>query len=48
VLQGAFVLAKANHGPEIAVECLDHLRDYIERLMPSDETAPKHEAENPS
>ena len=33
VLQGAFVLAKAKHGPEIAVECLDHLRRYVEMLL---------------
>jgi TetR/AcrR family transcriptional regulator, transcriptional repressor for nem operon len=32
-LQGAFVLAKAKHGPEIAVECLDHLRRYVEGLL---------------
>ena len=30
VLQGAFVLAKAKHGPEVASECLRHLRRYIE------------------
>jgi TetR/AcrR family transcriptional repressor of nem operon len=33
VLQGAFILAKAKHGPEIAVECLDHLRRYVEMLF---------------
>jgi TetR/AcrR family transcriptional repressor of nem operon len=33
VLQGAFILAKARHGPEIAVECLDHLRRYVEGLL---------------
>jgi len=30
VIQGAFVLAKAKHGPEIAAECLTHLRRYLE------------------
>lgn len=30
VIQGAFVLAKARHGPEIAAECLGHLRRYLE------------------
>jgi TetR/AcrR family transcriptional repressor of nem operon len=30
VLQGAFVLAKAKGGPEIAAECLSHLRRYLE------------------
>jgi TetR/AcrR family transcriptional repressor of nem operon len=41
VLQGAFVLAKAKHGPEIAVECLDHLRRYVEVLLqaPPDRSA---------
>jgi TetR/AcrR family transcriptional regulator, transcriptional repressor for nem operon len=29
VLQGAFVLAKAKGGPEIATECLSHLRRYL-------------------
>jgi TetR/AcrR family transcriptional repressor of nem operon len=33
VLQGAFILAKAKHGPEIAVECLDHLRRYVDGLL---------------
>jgi TetR/AcrR family transcriptional repressor of nem operon len=41
VLQGSFVLAKAKNGPEIAVECLKHLRRYIEMLfeMPKEESA---------
>jgi TetR/AcrR family transcriptional repressor of nem operon len=30
VIQGAFVLAKAKGGPEVAAECLQHLRRYIE------------------
>jgi TetR/AcrR family transcriptional regulator, transcriptional repressor for nem operon len=30
VMQGAFILAKARHGPAIAVECLAHLRRYLE------------------
>ena len=34
VLQGAFVLAKAQNGPEIARECVSHLRRYIESLFP--------------
>jgi len=29
-IQGAFILAKAKHGPQIAVECLDHLQRFIE------------------
>ncbi|HZZ21555.1 MAG TPA: helix-turn-helix domain-containing protein [Roseiarcus sp.] len=34
VLQGAFVLAKAKHGPEVAADCLDHLKRYFETLLP--------------
>jgi TetR/AcrR family transcriptional regulator, transcriptional repressor for nem operon len=30
VLQGAFILAKAKQGPEVAVECVGHLRRYLE------------------
>lgn len=33
VIQGSFILAKAKHGPEIAAECLDHLKRYIEMLF---------------
>jgi TetR/AcrR family transcriptional regulator, transcriptional repressor for nem operon len=33
VLQGAFVLAKAKGGPEVARDCLAHLRRYIELLF---------------
>ena len=33
VLQGAFVLAKAREGPEVAVECLLHLRRYVGMLF---------------
>ncbi len=34
VLQGAFVLAKAAHGAEVAADCLDHLKRYFETLLP--------------
>ena len=34
VLQGAFVLAKAKSGSEVARECLAHLRRYLEHLFP--------------
>ena len=34
VLQGAFVLAKARQGPQIAAECLEHLRRYLETQLP--------------
>jgi TetR/AcrR family transcriptional regulator, transcriptional repressor for nem operon len=33
VLQGAFILAKAKHGPEVAADCLDHLKRYSEQLL---------------
>ncbi len=33
VIQGAFILAKAKGGPEIAAECLGHLRRYLELLF---------------
>ena len=32
-IQGAFILAKARHGPEVADECLAHLRRYLELLF---------------
>lgn len=32
-IQGAFILAKAQHSPGIAVACIDHLRRYIELLF---------------
>jgi TetR/AcrR family transcriptional repressor of nem operon len=35
-LQGAFILAKAKHGPQVAVECLDHLQRYLETQLPAE------------
>jgi TetR/AcrR family transcriptional repressor of nem operon len=32
-IQGAFILAKAKHGREVASACIDHLRRYIELLF---------------
>jgi TetR/AcrR family transcriptional regulator, transcriptional repressor for nem operon len=32
-IQGAFILAKAKRGPEVADECLGHLRRYLELLF---------------
>ena len=32
-IQGAFILAKAKHGPQVAVECLDHLQRYLETQL---------------
>jgi TetR/AcrR family transcriptional repressor of nem operon len=34
VLQGTFVMAKARNGPRVALESLEHLRRYIEMLLP--------------
>jgi len=33
VIQGAFILAKAKHGPDAAAACLDHLHRYLELLF---------------
>jgi len=33
VLQGAFILAKAKGGAEVAADCVDHLRRYVELLF---------------
>lgn len=33
VLQGAFVLAKAKNGPQVAVDSVDHLRRYFDMLF---------------
>ena len=38
VLQGAFILAKADGGPRIAADCLDHLRRYLELLFANDKS----------
>ncbi|WP_224244057.1 TetR/AcrR family transcriptional regulator [Hyalangium gracile] len=38
VIHGAFILAKARNGPEVAVECLTHLRRYLETQF----TPPQH------
>src|SRR5262245_53146575 len=33
VLQGAFILAKARNTAEVAADCVDHLRRYVEQLF---------------
>lgn len=33
VIQGGFILAKAANDPEMARECIDHLRRYVESLF---------------
>jgi hypothetical protein len=35
VLQGAFILAKARQSPQLAGDCLAHLRSYLETLLGS-------------
>jgi TetR/AcrR family transcriptional regulator, transcriptional repressor for nem operon len=42
VIQGAFILAKAKHGPAVAVDCLGHLRRYIELLFEVPATEEEH------
>ena len=41
VIQGSFILAKSKGGPQIAIECLAHLRRYLELLF----DVPPQEAE---
>ena len=41
VLQGAFILAKAKHGPKVAADCIDHLKRYFETLLPSGGAEPQ-------
>ena len=36
VLQGAFILAKASGGPEVATQCVGHLKRYVASLLGSD------------
>jgi TetR/AcrR family transcriptional repressor of nem operon len=33
VIQGAFILAKAKNGPQVASDCLEHLRRYLQMLF---------------
>ncbi|MDF0546551.1 TetR/AcrR family transcriptional regulator [Sphingobium sp. H39-3-25] len=40
VLQGAFILAKATGGPEVAADSIDHLRRYLQLLFGAHETNP--------
>lgn len=34
VIQGAFILAKAHDDPNVAVDCISHLRRYLETQLP--------------
>jgi TetR/AcrR family transcriptional repressor of nem operon len=40
VIQGSFILAKAQHGSQVAADCLDHLRRYVELLFAQPATQP--------
>lgn len=46
VIQGAFILAKAKHGSEVAAACLDHLRRYLEMLFFQPKTSRKRRKHN--
>jgi len=37
VIQGAFILAKAKQGPQVAADCLGHLRRYLKTQFPQAE-----------
>jgi TetR/AcrR family transcriptional regulator, transcriptional repressor for nem operon len=38
VIQGAFILAKAHDDPAVAVDCMAHLRRYLETQLPNSPT----------
>ena len=38
VIQGAFILAKAKDGPEVALTCIDHLRRHLETIFSKPQT----------
>ncbi len=42
VLQGAFILGKARNNPEIAAECVDHLRRYFEFIFQQSPEETRH------
>ena len=44
VIQGAFILAKAKGGPEVAAESMDHLRRYVELLFGKTDGGPESES----
>jgi TetR/AcrR family transcriptional regulator, transcriptional repressor for nem operon len=45
VIQGAFVLAKARNAPEVAVECMGHLRRYLETQLDRGASGPGKEGD---
>ena len=40
-IQGAFILAKAQHSSEVAKQCIAHVRNYVASLLPSEGRATK-------
>jgi TetR/AcrR family transcriptional repressor of nem operon len=46
VIQGAFILAKAQNGPAVAAACLDHLRRYIQTLFGHTKKGKQHECQD--
>ena len=40
-IQGAFILAKAQHSPDVARQTIAHVRNYVASLLPSAGRAPK-------
>ncbi|HEX3987396.1 MAG TPA: TetR/AcrR family transcriptional regulator [Acidobacteriaceae bacterium] len=46
VLQGAFILAKARGGPEVAETMIDHLRRYVEMLFQRNENQERDQKGN--
>lgn len=46
VIQGAFILAKAQQGPAVAAACLDHLRRYIQTLFSHPKKRKRHDLQD--
>ncbi|HEY9024925.1 MAG TPA: TetR/AcrR family transcriptional regulator [Burkholderiaceae bacterium] len=47
VIQGAFVLAKSQHDPAVAADCLDHLRRYLELTFQASQPPPARVSARP-
>lgn len=45
LIQGAFILAKAEGGPAVAAECLDHLKRYLRCTFECPDDAPTSQGE---
>ena len=48
VLQGSFIFAKARQGPEVAAECIEHLRRYLLMLFDRPDAAKPEEIDQPT